>query len=792
MKRIALITVTCIFLAINTVSASLELHASSDSIWFGDSLDFTCSVEDVTGTIYTEIISPLYTHLPMGTGDGNHSYRYTPQILGTFEAYCTNGSVDSVHKTFTVSSLVIEITGIESVYSDEEVYLRSRIFKQTETLEEIISGLDLNIYLDDSYLDIEEPYYYMNEWHIFSKNSELDGRNYLLRLESVYEGKSNHTEAVINVKPALEFSITSINPVNVFGGEEITAVLSAKYHGSDILNLAGISAIFNDQIISFTRTANGIKIQAPEIALGTYNFIISLSYNDLQESETRQIYYVIPVHGQATDSDSIGVNGQLKFSKDGFTKTLIINNGLYSDSVPYGTYEIEAIFSKFLVRFFNVAVTQELTNILRYDSFPDLVLGGLRTAGGYAIEFTPSYSRAYIEAEYDASKVGDETKLKVYKCGNWNFDAKTCNGNWIKIQSDIDTNQNKAKFEVDSLSAFVIGEMKALEISASLDRKDYYTGQTMKLTGVVKDKDNKVVPDASVTYTVDGISDTLTTNSNGIFSADITVPRTEGRNVIIINATKVFYENAGAILEFNILRRKEFNVILPQSTEILEGEENELELILVNSGDTTLNNIRLSLNGLPSFSDYHPQTIANMMTGAEVKITITSTPQSSDKRVYTVPITIESNELTYTDSFVITVKRNTTEVNDTTNQTVTPVIPDDEFELDFSAITAYLSGNTTAIMNIGSIIALVVIIAFLGIRVNRKRKFTKMTRYYIMHILNLLKSEVIRGSESGILPKEEFTEQVRKPAKKMQRKRKPVKRKENDYLELKPHETGVG
>ena len=125
MKRILLATLIGIFLALNIVSAQLELHVSSDNIWIGDSVDFTCSVEDVIGSIYTDIISPLNTTKPMGSGNGNHTYTgYTPRVLGTFEAYCTNGSVDSVHKTFTVSSLVMEITHIESLYSDEEVYLR--------------------------------------------------------------------------------------------------------------------------------------------------------------------------------------------------------------------------------------------------------------------------------------------------------------------------------------------------------------------------------------------------------------------------------------------------------------------------------------------------------------------------------------------------------------------------------------------------------------------------------------------------------------------------------------------
>ena len=335
--------------------------------------------------------------------------------------------------------------------------------------------------------------------------------------------------------------------------------------------------------------------------------------------------------------------------------------------------------------------------------------------------------------------------------------------------------------------------MKELSVSASIDKSQYYFDQEIKLTGVVKDKDNKIVPGASVHYEIDGISGTITTETNGVFSVDIPVPRIEGRNILTINATRDFYESSGTILGLAILRKNELNMIIPTTTEIGEGEETSLDLILVNSGDTVLHNVIVSITGLPADSDYEPKTMTGLLANEQKTIRIMTNPEPDDKRVYTITVSIDSDETSYTDSFVLTVKRNHTQdqTNQTqTNETIQPVA---DYSFDFSFVTAYVTANGTAIVNTGSIIASVLIIAFFAVKTKRKKAFTLMTRYYVMHLLNTIKNEVLRDMKTIKPPPKERL--VMRASGQSKPKKKPIKRKpkkQEEYVELQPHMTGVG
>jgi hypothetical protein len=777
MKRILLAALIGIFLVINTVSSqSMNFSVSPESLWLGDYTDLACVTDGVTGPVYAEITSPLYTRLPMAANESYYSYQYIPQILGTFEAYCTNDSVSSGAVSFNVSSLVLE-TSCPSVYSDEEVHLRARVFKKTSVLEEIkASGLEFRLYLDGTQVYTSAPYY-LDDWHIDTVNASLSGRNYTLRLEAIYTGKSNYTETALEVKPALEFSVTGINPSSVRGGENMTANLLAEYHDANILSSANINVTINGQAVDFIRTTTGLTFQTPPLSPGTYGLVINLGRGSLSRTETRQLDYVIPVHGEVKDADNKGVTGTLKFSKTSYTKVISVTNGVYSDTVPAGTYEVEATFTKFRARFTGVPITSEVANLLRFDSFQN-TMGGLRVVGGYALEFSQPFQRVYIEAEYDAQKITDETELEVYKCGNWNIDARKCNGNWARIASDVNAVSNKASFEVDSLSGFVLGEMSELAVSAAIDRSEYYFGQAIKLSGVVKDKNNNVVPDAVVTYYIGSLTGTLTSDGGGLFSADITVPRSEGKSVMIINASKTFYQPAGALMELTILKRNELGLVFPESPEVKEGETSEIEIKLSNSGDTTLTDVKVTLSGLPGGSDYSPKTISSLLSGEEKTVKILLNPGPEDKKVYTVTVSLAASEASYSDSFVLTVKRAIVQnnVNETENQTLTTRVP------DFSAITAYFAANGTAIMNLGSVAASALVIIFLGIRAGSGRGRNPMARSSILSVLEAIKKEVIWVPRKAV----KAIRRHKKPRAKVKAEPKPTEQKEGQAQGQKP------
>jgi len=805
MKRAMLAIVIGIFLVLDIASAAeLDFHVSSGEVWIGESIDFTCVVDGVTGDI--DIIiekEDFYQPLPIGSGDGNHTHRYTPQVLGTFEAYCSNGTVNSATDEFSVSALVTEITYLENVYSDEEVHLRCKVYRETSFLEEIKTNISFKLFLDDDKKTIDSPYWSSGEWYIYTQEANLGGKDYTLRLESLYLDKTNYTEITFQVNPALDFSL-DFGPSEIKHGDTVTASVTAEYHGSDVYGSAGVVVTINGQVVTVTKTPTGFTFTAPSMNPGTYDLAVTLTHNDLHETITRNIHYVIPVHGTSYDANGKGVSVDLKFTKDTYSKTIKIAGGSYSDSLPFGTYTLEATYGGLKTRLTDVPVHSELSDFIRFDYFNILDAGGLNMVGGHVMEFSHTFNTAYIDASYEAAKVKDEKSLEVYRCDDWNFNSRKCSGSWVKVSSTIDEPSNRASFQVTSLSTFVIGEMKEMHVSASIDKSDYYFNQTIKLTGVVRDSNNKIVPDATVTYRIEGTQGSVRTTSNGIFSADITVPSKEGRNVLRLNATKQFYVPAGSDLDLNILRKREFNIISPMDTEI-EGEA-ELELSLVNSGDSTLHDITITMTGLPLNSDYSPKTLTQLLSGQEAGIKITTTPDDSDKRIYTVAVLVESRELTFSDSFVITVKKedqqdqNQTTTQPQSNETAHFILP----EINLTGITSFFTADTTSLLNIGSIVASVIIITLLFIKANRKKKYTAITRYYITHILETIKKEVLKGEDTaGYIHEMEKPEkqpydhiskpEPRKPSKPVHKKRKPKPRKpEPEYLELKPHETGVG
>ncbi len=805
MKGMLLAMIIGIFLAVNLVSAQqFDIYTDPTSVWTDDTVHFECICNEIiTDDVYTVINTPepQTVYIKMGKVDSTHySSQYIPQVPGDFEVYCTSFSAGTEYNTsiIFVRSLDLDIDDLLVQYTDDDISLELYVYVYEEADEPVaittFEELEFDLYVDGQEIEFGRSIQ-GEKWTLDITGYDPDPGAHTLRVVASYDGKNVQEDIPFEMDPAFEFEIGSMTPEEVLNGDTLTIYLTSSYHQSNVLPSTNVSVYLDGQEMSFEKSASSISFDVPAKGPGSYILSIEGEYGELSHTINGQVDYVIPVHGETFDADDKGVYGTLTFSRTSYSKNVPVTNGIYSGYITTGTYEVRADFDSFDARFTSVPITGEIENIIRYDKFTSADIAGLRIVGGYALEFSPAFNRVYIEADYDAGKLsgGDESGIEVYKCHYWNLDARKCRSinDWVLVDSDVNTGSNRVLFEVDSLSGFVIGEPKDLEISATLDMDEYFYGEVMHLTGVVKDQDNKPVDGATVEYSVSGSGDSLTTDSGGIFSADIIVPKREGNNILILNTSKTFYHQAGEMLEFKVFKREEIELELPQDAEVTVGETGTFTITIRNTGDIVLDNAEISFTGLPKDSSFAPHKFNHIDTGGSKDVQLTLT--AKEKRVLTITAQIDSDQLSYSDSFVI-------RVNDAqSNETVAAEPPP---PINFTGMISLLSGSGAAAMNIISVIASVVVIAFLGMKANRKRKFNGAARDYIVHFLNTIKKEVFRDNVKSIVRRRSRSrgstkkKNTEKPARNKRGRPKGSTKKPAESIheedEYAPHMTGVG
>jgi hypothetical protein len=369
-----------------------------------------------------------------------------------------------------------------------------------------------------------------------------------------------------------------------------------------------------------------------------------------------------------------------------------------------------------------------------------------------ALEFSLDFDRAFFEIKYDASKISDETNIEVYACHNWNLDARQCSTDWDRIGSEIDVNRNLVSFDLTKLSAFIVGERKGLGIEASLDKKEYHLNDAIKLTGVVRDTDNRFVEGVTVSYSIGSEKGKAETNSDGVFSATLAAPGEEGFHIMNLVASKAAYEGGGTDLEVSVLREKKLLWVLPLKSQINDMETSAVEVSLINSGQETLKDIRISVGGIPQgWYDFEPKEIEGMGPGKEEIIIIEVTPESPDRTSYTVNVEAECDEIgSESDNFVLTVSS-----DGVVEQPGAQEIADPGPGFSTDQISSYIVSNLPHIVNSISVAVSVAVIGLLGLRLRKKKGSDGKVRSGIMNLMTGIKMEISRNIQPGRKKKEE-------------------------------------
>ena len=688
MKKFITSCLVTFFLLLVFVNAeNLGIDVQPKDVWTGEDVIISCWYQDSTSE------SPLWAYImkdpsswvkALIKNDTYYQISYTPPLLGSYQVFCSNGTLNSSQASFQVSSLLMNITSYpDTAYLDNEIVLHAKVIKKSDSDQIITSNVNFQLFLNSKNvpIDIDATYLLGNEWVITTQklsSSDFITSSYTLMLKATYDEKTASDSKNIYVQTPLEFELINIDKTWVTSNENITFTFKTLYEGNtfdfknEYLRIWINSKDVNILDISQSGAFSYIKAPVPNLEPGTYDLDIRFSYMGFIKDISQTINYVLPISGSMIDSDNKAVYVQLKFRNNVTDITYQTDSsGSYSGYLPPGIYEIEMTFPNAKLILSEVMINQ-FTDPIKFDHpSTNINIPGIGVGSIFVYEIALTYSNAYLEMKYDDSKIIDESRISIYKCDNWNFGRKICNSNWSTVKADIDTVRNTAKVNTTSLSAFVIGYKKNLYLDFNSDKDEYYLNDIIKLTGMIEDEEKNPIPDAQIKVSIPntGISTSTKSDSSGVFVIEFQGPEKEGDFNIFVQAEKSPYASVNQTKNIKLVMSKQLLILLSESMKIKQGDNVSIPIDIINKGQTDFSGLKLSLTGIPEeYGTLSKMDISELKIGSEEKVFIYFIiPQNAPKTSYTGKFQVMYDDGSSESEFILSIL--TSEKNETINET---------------------------------------------------------------------------------------------------------------------------
>jgi len=638
----------------------------SRNLWLGDVVTISLDCydnESIINNVYANVESPnIFYSQVFSEINGRWNLLINTSILERIENYDVNifcesndGNVTTNHTSFTISKL----TGIINNINPKPAYIGSTIeidftLKKNNTVLDGPSNPNFSVLLNDNQMHLNKFYDADKGWVLIIDSPSTEGM-YSLKVYAYYGNGSVLNSSSINVMKKVDFGVVSLSKNWVNGNENITLSLRAKDMGNIIdvnknnLNIQIASASVS--IISIDKSGDlyNVRITVPSLYAGTYDLTSILSYEGSVYYDTKSIDYIVEVKGKIVDNNNKGISTQIKFFSGNVEKLRLSTDGsgYYSSSIPPGTYDVQIIFPQSTLYLDYVSVNNFNDPVKYFYSSEDLV-SGIRSAGLFGYEVALDYDEANIEMNYNEKNLIDETQLTIFRCANWNSGRKTCNDNWYEVYGDFDIVRNLAKLNLTSLSAFVVGERKAINVNFNLDSERYYTDSTIKIIGLVKDIDGNNVDNATVKMYVKNTDIKINTSSdnNGVFSIEFKAPKNEGNYTLVLSAEKSPYISFSSNKNFEVIKSRTVEILIPDTIKLKQGQSFIQEVSIVNTGQANLLNLNISLTGIPFNYFNLTNFIERLNENEENKIFIYFTiPENAEKKTYGATLEVSNNEI---------------------------------------------------------------------------------------------------------------------------------------------------
>ncbi len=421
------------------------------------------------------------------------------------------------------------------------------------------------------------------------------------------------------VKPPLRIEVLS--PKDKIEVKDSTdVIISFKFYDhdvlTDVLELKNIEVLLDNKhldIINFSKSENTyyvkVRILKP-LDINSYKkdlFLVIKNYRYYSEKKFKvaDVYYVVRVTGSTLNKNGKIIPVELYFSGKDVDKLVKSDNtGKYEVYLPHGTYDLIVKAGEDIAKYHNVVITEDVGNLMRISDLNPSSLS-LNIVKAKNFELLIPYDSNSIRIYYQDNYVYDEKRLAVFYCENWDFAFDRCKGELEDITKDSSINIVSNYVEIFNKSgAFLIGEKKYVVINAQAEKENYFVGDRVVVSGVVRDLKGNGLDGLSVIYEVEGydIKGDATT-SKGAFEFSFPAPLPHGNSkisavkvVVRINDSNIDYQPFTFFI--NVEKRAKINVDLDEVIKVEVAKKKIVPIIIENAGDLTLTDLEFRIEGI--------------------------------------------------------------------------------------------------------------------------------------------------------------------------------------------------
>ncbi len=421
------------------------------------------------------------------------------------------------------------------------------------------------------------------------------------------------------IKPPLRIEVLApVDKVEVKDSTDVVIAFKFYDHDvlTDVLELKNIDVLLDNKhldIIDFSKSEDTYYVKArilKPLDINSYKkelYVVIKNYGYYGERKFKvaDVYYVVKVAGSTLNKNGKLVPVELYFSSEEIEKSVKSDNtGKYEIYLPPGTYDLTVKAGGDIAKYYNVVITEDVGSLMRVSDLNPSSLS-LNVVKAKNLELLLPYDSNSIRIYYQDNYIYDEKRLAVFYCENWDFALNKCKMELEDITDDSSINIVSNYVEIFNKSgAFLIGEKKYAVIDAQAEKENYFVGDRVIVSGVVRDLKGNGIDGLNVIYEVEGYDiKGETTTSKGVFEFSFPAPLPHGNAKV--SAVKVIIRIDDSNIDYqpftfsiNIEKRAKINVDVDDVVKVEVGKKKIIPIIIENSGDLTLTDIEFKIEGI--------------------------------------------------------------------------------------------------------------------------------------------------------------------------------------------------
>lgn len=641
----------------------------STNLWIGEDVTFKvyCNGTNSYIEIYGEDNSTIITNLTYNLTSNSFdltlpNYYFTKPNNFRAITYCSKEN-ETVNQTvnFSYSKFEYEYdVSPSTIYKGDLVEVNIQAYKNDM---DISKDLSLKVYLNNSEVSGIYPYNPSKGRVIYLNTSTLSG-SYLLSVIIAYDRINKTISIPFIVNDPINFKINSISTAQLSSNSTFRLTITALERGNPIqLDENSISVKIdntNCKLISITPSGNSyiLTLTAPNLQPDIYTLTATLNYGTYTYYDTLTVYYPINIKGEFIDQNGKSISTKITFYSNN-QKILEIytdSSGKYSGKISPGTYDIKFEFPQATLILEDVDI-DSFEDPLNYLYIPSTDIEGFNIVGLYVFETDLSYTHISLKLKYDEKNVLDESLIKVYKCEKWNSGKQICVDKWKEIDFVLDDVRNLVEISSNSLSAYALITLRTLNVDFELNKDVYHLKDLIEIRGIVKDEHNNQIGNVNVSvFSGTKIYSTTLTDINGLFTLEFLAPQKEGIYSYILKARKDPFISFNKTFQIKVEKSKDVSIVFPGTIRISQGKNLSQEVKIVNIGQADLEDLEISLDGIPSEYYLKLPKIEHLESGSEKSIYINFViPPNATPTTLAATLKVLSQNFTKKKTFGLTI-----------------------------------------------------------------------------------------------------------------------------------------